>query len=155
MDKEHPAMLVGTCDAQGKKENNALLYFYATNDSRLELREEHNFVDKISFDEKIRVHWKNLLNDDDRTFLNNSDSGKYLRKQALEEEYTKWITNEKLRENGQVNTYDSSGNSQSVNSSGSMKILGTRGVRTRAEVVDAHISPKRIRLELPPVESTD
>ncbi|KAM0157505.1 hypothetical protein ACHAQE_004487 [Botrytis cinerea] len=151
MDKEHPAMLVGTCDAQ----ENALLYFYATNDSRLELREEHNFVDKISFDEKIRVHWKNLLNDDDRTFLNNSDSGKYLRKQALEEEYTKWITNEKLRENGQVNTYDSSGNSQSVNSSGSMKILGTRGVRTRAEVVDAHISPKRIRLELPPVESTD
>ena len=134
---------------------NALLYFYATNDSRLELREEHNFVDKISFGEKIRVHWKNLLNDDDRTFLNNSDSGKYLRKQALEEEYTKWITNEKLRENGQVNTYDSSGNSQSVNSSGSMKILGTRGVRTRAEVVDAHISPKRIRLELPPVESTD
>ncbi|KAM0136680.1 hypothetical protein ACHAP3_004427 [Botrytis cinerea] len=155
MDKEHPAMLVGICDAQGKKENNALLYFYATNDSRLELREEHNFVDKISFDEKIRVHWKNLLNDDDRTFLNNSDSGKYLRKQALEEEYTKWITNERLRENGQVNTYDSSGNSQSVNSSGSMKILGTRGVRTRAEVVDAHISPKRIRLELPPVESTD
>ena len=59
---------------------NALLYFYATNDSRLELREEHNFVDKISFDEKIRVHWKNLLNDDDRTFLNNSDSGKFLRK---------------------------------------------------------------------------
>ncbi|KAM0176289.1 hypothetical protein ACHAPF_004939 [Botrytis cinerea] len=151
MDEEHPAMLVGTCDAQ----ENALLYFYATNDSRLELREEHNFVDKISFDEKIRVHWKNLLNDDDRTFLNNSDSGKYLRKQALEEEYTKWITNEKLRENGQVNAYDSSGNSQSVNSSGSMKILGTRGVRTRAEVVDAHISPKRIRLELPPVESTD
>ena len=112
-------------------------------------------MDKISFGEKIRVHWKNLLNDDDRTFLNNSDSGKYLRKQALEEEYTKWITNEKLRENGQVNTYDSSGNSQSVKSSGSMKILGTRGVRTRAEVVDAHISPKRIRLELPPVESTD
>jgi len=36
-----------------------------------------------------------------------------------------------------------------------MKILGTRRVRTRAEVVDAHISPKRIRLELPPVESTD
>ncbi|CCD34272.1 predicted protein [Botrytis cinerea T4] len=95
MDKEHSAMLVGTCDAQGKKEN------------------------------------------------------------ALEEEYTKWITNEKLRENGQVNTYDSSGNSQSVNSSGSMNILETRGVRTRAEVVGAHISPKRIRLELPPVESTD
>ncbi|KAM0142233.1 hypothetical protein ACHAO1_001448 [Botrytis cinerea] len=149
MDKEHPAMLVGTCDAQGKKEN---VWMVA---KELELREEHDFVDKISFDEKIRVYWKNLLNDDDRTFLNNSDSGKYLRKQALEEEYTKWITNEKLRENGQVNTYDSSGNSQSVNSSGSMKILGTRGVRTRAEVVDAHISPKRIRLELPPVESTD
>lgn len=131
------------------------LCFYATNDSRFELREEHNFVDKISFDEKIRVHWKHLLNDDNRTLLNNSDSGKFLRKQALEEEYTTWITNEKLRENGQANTYIGSGNSQSVNSSESMNSLETRGVRTRAEVVGGHISPKRIRLELPPVESTD